>query len=1065
MDISNDYLNNSFITDGKEAGSLEVHGARPGAQTALERPMESALVGIVAKISHDIELCPQLICAEPHMGRTTIATNVAMDKAARNVKVRLEELSHMLPQELMMRLTDVVRWSRKQRAAKERALVVLDNLSIGDEHDTGDIVQFLRRIVASGAMLLIVCEPEGEVLAQDFGEAHCYWSCDLAISSRNASWFDEGLMHATRGVPRLAQAYMQAFEPGDENTDEHIISDPGFLEAYTQVVSAMLRPEVMREERHLRSAMLLLGQGTLVDLERVMPRVDPDLWRTLARDVQVLGIDISNGSFCCACNQALAAILVVHPELEDATGEIPHVVSAAASLLAERGDLVRAAVVCRLCTDEDLKRAVVLRWAAQFLDIGEVDIVADVLETLDEESGGAEDDEARIARMLLASLDRVGSDARGGTKAQHLLRAKDLVPKDLQDAGECSLPMRRALLAVRARQLLGAKCTWDDVESAYVDDDMCRLLTAHCNAFALMAHGSFAEAYDVLANCPTHAAKRTLCSTLIEMDYLVCSLFMGTFAGRGQMRELQGAEVFLAYHGLEAFCDLVHTLPLVARTLCGRDGGGLAIEPCIQRADRAGDTFLRGVYYLAGAVLDMRMKAFMRAHVRLGKAMTDFTQTQARYLHNAAKLLDMAVRVHFGERVLQTDINACQGLSQDMDHVTTIVAAAASRQSKKPTGYRSWGSGSCPRSVFWLLNVLANDCGIFSLRFLDLMPAKWRESLTGLGAQVQNSYVEEAEPTRHQGRSSESSKRESPSEDAEAMPRLEIRLLGGFAVFVDGKQTVSSKLEQRRAKPLLTLLAALPGHTAKRFTIMETIWPEFDYEVANKRLYSATSVLRQALGLLIGYKTGSPPMVTARKGDASLTLNTRYISCDVDALEYKARLLLDCEGDNRMVTSLCRDIEELYKGDLVVPPTDATGIMQARATELRTLFADTMIAGSEAALNLGMRTLACRFARKAYDADSMREDSIRALVTALCAAGRHIEARRHYDQYVSRVVRYSRRPPSRRLREIVEELLKGVARTGDAKPAKEVRSSAAVEIVESHAVLPLGQLKLDLGGI
>ena len=164
-----------------------------------------------------------------------------------------------------------------------------------------------------------------------------------------------------------------------------------------------------------------------------------------------------------------------------------------------------------------------------------------------------------------------------------------------------------------------------------------------------------------------------------------------------------------------------------------------------------------------------------------------------------------------------------------------------------------------------------------------------------------------------------------------------------------------------------------------------------------------------------------------------------------------------------MAVSLCRDVEELYKGDFIVPSTDGAGIMLARATELRTLFADAMIAGSEAALGLGMRTLACRFARKAYDADSMREDAIRTLVTALCGAGRHIEARRYYDRYVSRVVKSARRPPSRRLREVVEDLLSGVSYKDSAERKREASPAKPIEIVETHAVLPVGQLQLNLG--
>jgi len=74
---------------------------------------------------------------------------------------------------------------------------------------------------------------------------------------------------------------------------------------------------------------------------------------------------------------------------------------------------------------------------------------------------------------------------------------------------------------------------------------------------------------------------------------------------------------------------------------------------------------------------------------------------------------------------------------------------------------------------------------------------------------------------------------------------------------------------------------------------------------------------------------------------------------------------------------------------------------------------------------LGMKSLACRFAKKAHNADNMREDAMKVLAIALCAAGRHAEAERCYEQFVGRVVDMTKRPPSRQLRQAVEELLSG----------------------------------------
>jgi len=1016
-------------------------------------------------ISHDVELRPQIISAEPHMGRTTVATQVAMQKASNNVRVRIEDLDHTFPEEALQRVQEVVRWVRKQEPQQCSTIIVFDNLPVGDECQRMAMVAALRRLASSGVMLIVVCDLLGELLAQDFCEARCYWSYELCVSIDGDEMYADSFEYATQGVPRLANAYVHAYRPEGDCFGEYMMSDPGYLEAYSRVIEDMLRTELMNEERYLRCMMLILGQGSLEDLESILTVVDRDLWRMVARDVPALGINISQQTFCCVSCHALGGIHAVFKELENATSDVPGYVGAAASLLAVRGEYARAALVCKLCTDAEMRRGITLRWLCEFVDAGEIDFVLKEVSAID-----AEDRREAVhnARVLLASL---GLFSDGSSSVVHTGGALRIARLGSPDYDTCiedhtqTAARRKSMLAARARYLLGEKSSWTIIGAMEEDDEISLALVTHCNAFVLMADGAFEEAFDLLSSSPQNAERDTVTSALLEMDCLVCTLMMGISPGEGQLAALRNAEEFLQRCGLRALRSVVLALPRVAKTLMGREPPKLSFEACVQRAERAGDTFLRGVFLLADAVSDMREKAFMRAHVRLCKAIEDFAQADAVYLNRAARLLSMAVRMHFGERVLVADVQACCGVSRDMDYLVSIFAAAVSKQKRRPTGSRSWGSKSCPRSILWLLNILANDSGTFSARIQDMLPTRWRDTLVELGAEVDASYEQAVSKlgsrsglhVTHTGESHLS------ADDEEGIPRLEICLLGGLVIRVNGKPTQCSELEQRRAKALLTFLSVVPGHSAQRFSIIETIWPDFDYDAGNHNLYTATSVLRRVLSQLIDCKVGAPPLVMSRKGAGTVYLNTNHMSFDVDVFERKARQLLDCEGNNRVAVSLCRDVEELYKGDFIVPSTDGAGIMLARATELRTLYADAMIAGSEAALGVGMRTLACRFARKAYDADNMREDAIRTLVTALCGAGRHIEARRYYDRYVSRVVKSARRPPSRRLREVVEELLRGVSYKDGTERKREANPTKPVEIVETHAVLPVGQLQLNLG--
>ena len=138
-----------------------------------------------------------------------------------------------------------------------------------------------------------------------------------------------------------------------------------------------------------------------------------------------------------------------------------------------------------------------------------------------------------------------------------------------------------------------------------------------------------------------------------------------------------------------------------------------------------------------------------------------------------------------------------------------------------------------------------------------------------------------------------------------------------------------------------------------------------------------------------------------------------------------------------------------------MPPTDGLGIVGARARELQGLYVDAMVAGAEAAMRTDMKSVACRFARKAHEGDAMREDAVRVLLVALCDAGRQVEAVQAYERYVSCVVDVTRRPPSRGLRKVAAQLLG--ERTSDKATHRKRRSQNLPSGEEA------GQMSIDFG--
>ena len=78
-------------------------------------------------------------------------------------------------------------------------------------------------------------------------------------------------------------------------------------------------------------------------------------------------------------------------------------------------------------------------------------------------------------------------------------------------------------------------------------------------------------------------------------------------------------------------------------------------------------------------------------------------------------------------------------------------------------------------------------------------------------------------------------------------PDLSIKLLGGFAVLVDG-EPVGVRWRLRKGRDLVKLLALAPGHRLHREQLMEALWPASDPAAAANNLNQVVHAARRVLG-------------------------------------------------------------------------------------------------------------------------------------------------------------------------------------------------------------------------
>src|ERR671925_24927 len=119
---------------------------------------------------------------------------------------------------------------------------------------------------------------------------------------------------------------------------------------------------------------------------------------------------------------------------------------------------------------------------------------------------------------------------------------------------------------------------------------------------------------------------------------------------------------------------------------------------------------------------------------------------------------------------------------------------------------------------------------------------------------------------------------------SDAVPLLELRLLGGFAVERAGGQPVSN-WQRRSAKTLTKLLAVNPGHAMHREQIIDVLWSGVDADSALNSFAKALHAARRALQPGLPRRQDSAYLSLA---DAMLVMNTEHVVVDVDQFEQLA---------------------------------------------------------------------------------------------------------------------------------------------------------------------------------
>ena len=939
-----------------------------------------------------------VMCAEPGMGQSSVLkTFISHQK--HQFTTHFLHFFGMEPHAASKRLSRLARQIEKECLADKKVFVALDDVPAGDEAIVDRSACALSRMVECGAVVAVSVLPEDALLAERLPEGVRVVSSDLLVTealelSPSDSLYD--VRAFTGGIPALVGAV--ARDNGDPHAHSVIIGS-SYFDALEHLIGESLRQSLLDEEILVRLAMILLGQGTFAEIAGVTCLNPNEIALGLEEFAPLFGVCCQDGSFHTFGVDSVDGLVACSSVLATKISSFSFVFDSALRVLMRRGEYSRAAVIARLATSDEAAVAVIDN-AEDFVSAGEASLVRKAVGLALSRSLASEE---RLT-CLQTVLGALGDSRARNPEDRVLLHSSDGDCPDEIKGTDCLLVGCRSVLA------------GEDVKVDVTPKGQPAALAIHLQAVQLMRDGQISAAQRLAGPHVLSCSEGTLASVLLRLDMSLASALLGDDQPFGD-DAVAKIHDFLAREGFAAIRDEANLLLAIDAILHGSYDLA-SIDALVRESERAGNELVRVAALLAGAAAEYMAGDIRSAGLRSAIASSAAGRAGFYHLEAEAGILcqaAMSMGVGTGSTTPGWEV-ACgtQGLSILVD----LVRAALDEGDERAQGIqRSLVNATLPINELWLLRVLVSGEGSFQGRVRRLIPHAWAGALAPITSTRRTRCF-----VRRTGGSLDDEGGKD-AKDVASGPRLRLSLLGGFSLQVDGETIPEWRLDRRCAKAMLVFVALHPRLLARRYEIIDQVWPDCDYKAGLDRIYQATSALRKAVTEV----TPDLNPFLAFREDKSVSLDPALFECDFEEFTDAAKEALECEGDDARTLEAALRAERLYAGDLFVPSRDFTGYVVARRQELRELYADAMVAGAEAALRLERYRVSARLTDSATAVDDLREDAVEVLIRALRASGRMFEAEQRYKKYAVHFVDRTHMPPSKRLRKAIGEGSRGGA--------------------------------------
>lgn len=944
-----------------------------------------------------------VMCAEPGFQKTALMDSILLLEAQAGATLRRVELGQGREEGAAMRLT---RLSREVVGLRQRGLRVAVGVTMVGGLSEADVAResrALRKMATAGCLVIACMRPEALDLYETLREAIHLDCHDLMGLAASEYGYGSGL---TYGIPRLLDAL--TFDDLAWEGRFGRGSCPGkYAAAVCDVIKGCLRDTLIDEELSLRLVMVLLGTGTYDDLAMIVPRLDDETLQWLHDTCPLLGIDPLRESFAVAGCREDEVMAFCVSSLRPLCASREHLLGAAIRSLCARDRLDRAELLTAILSDEAELCEIGQVWGIEFLMAGKTDALGRALRISAEVGRDHDVDSVLVDQSLRELCDHFEMAAAGRERLRALtgLSARQTEARTLVEAfGACRDVWAKSRRSRRA-------------PSKASSDHRVRSLVIHRKVLAYLFDGRFRDTYVLLLNNVQRQSVDTLCGALLCLDFCVAEHFAVGAEDAGALRDVHRAE------------RTVHDVS-PGRLGCYTDALGDAFAVLYKGAERlpqaerliscsnvCQDVWAEACLLCVAAIADARSAKPARAHVRAERARSLARRMRATFLEDAATLVDVAARLQLGEgaRALsawlagETEGQARSRTSPLLDLIHCLLDVSDGVD-MGDVRLEVLERSQLPHEWVWALDVAVGCSGRSGGLLHDALPPAWSLVLGDM-PRPQRSTEEPRGPVAEEPAAANPSDhaimRLADATDVEREGRcIHIRILGGFALEVDGVPVNQNKLNARHARELLVLLSLAKGHKVRKRDALLAIWGDIDYVKGRQRLYESISVVRRAVRTA---RSGLEPIISSRS-EGTICLNRSCVACDVDEFEEEAVRSIAGDGDDQGAVAHSCNARRTYGAGPSIVFDDVTGIARRRTRRLQELLVSALSAGGRAALRQGRPYLASQLSREALGGEPQREDAALCLVASLTQLGRSKEVEALRDAYRRQTARGMRKP-------------------------------------------------------